>query len=233
MGDTIAVEGTTAHHILHVLRMSVGDNVIFCDGAGTDYSATIESVNPKKAHVTFNLSSPKKCLTEPPVRIVLYQALIKGDKMEFIIQKCVELGVHEIVPVMTNHCVVRIKDAAKKAARYQQIAESAAGQSMRGIVPRVSPAIEFENALAQMNSDGQTLVAHEREQKLALVSALTSADAINIWIGPEGGFTAQEIAALKDRGAIAISLGPRILRAETAAIATVATVALNFGVVAK
>jgi len=213
--------------------MTVGDSVVFCDGAETDYTATIDSANFKKTQITFKLTNPQKCLTEPPVRIVLYQALTKGDKIELIIQKCVELGVYEIVPVMTSHCVVRVRDAAKKAARYHQVAESAAGQSMRGIVPRVSPAITFENALAQMNSNGQTLVAHEREQELTLVSALTFASVINIWVGPEGGFTAQEVAALKDRGAVAVSLGPRILRAETAAIATVATVAINFGAVAK
>ena len=233
VGDTIAVEGTIAHHVLHVLRMAAGDSVVFCDGAETDYTATIKSSNPKKTQVIFKLTNPQKCLTELPRRIVLHQALTKGDKMELIMQKCVELGVHEIVPVMTSHCVVRIKDAAKKAVRYQQIVESAAGQSMRGIVPRVSPAITFENALNQVDSNGQTLVAHEREQELSLVSALTTANAIDIWVGPEGGFTDQEIVALKNRGAVTVSLGPRILRAETAAIAAVATVALNLGVVAN
>jgi len=227
VGDTVTIEGATAHHILNVLRIAVGDSVVLCDGAETDYTATIESAVPKKSQVTFKLTNPQKCLTELPIRIVLYQALTKGDKIELIIQKCVELGVHEIIPVMTTRCVVRVKDAAKKVARYQQIAESAAGQSMRGIVPRVGPAITFESAIAQMNSSGQTLVAHEQERKMGLVSVLAPASSINIWVGPEGGFTAQEIAALKDRGAVTISLGPRILRAETAAIATVATVALN------
>jgi len=226
-GDTVTVEGTTAHHLLHVLRMAAGDSVTLCDGAGTDYTATIEAT--KKVQITFKLTNPQKCLTELPVRIVLYQALPKGDKMELIIQKCVELGVGEIVPVMTTNCIARIKDVEKKAARYQLVAESAAGQSMRGIVPRVSPAIVFENAVAQIDGSGQTLVTHELEQELSLVNALAPTDTINIWVGPEGGFTTQEIVTLKRHGAVAVSLGPRILRAETAAIAAVAIASLKWG----
>ena len=222
VGDRITIEGTTAHHLLHVLRMGIGDSATLCDGAATDYAATIETV--KKSQVTFALGNPQPCITEPQVQIVLYQSLPKGDKLEIIIQKCVELGVHKIVPVMTAHCVARIKDTAKKSARYQAIAESAAGQSMRGTVPRVCEAVTFEDAVSQVGKGGLTLVAHEQEQNNMLTAALSPAKIINIWIGPEGGFAQEEIAALQNHGAITVSLGPRILRTETAAIAAVAVI---------
>ena len=222
VGDTITIEGQAAHHMMHVLRMAPGDRVTLCDGAETDYTATIETI--KKTQITFALSDKRPCLTEPAARIVLYQSMPKGDKMELIIQKCVELGVHKVIPVMASHCVVRIKDTAKKVDRYQLIAESAAGQSMRGIVPQVSRAVPFEDAVNQMDNSGQTLVAHEQEDERTLVDALAPANVINIWIGPEGGFTNQEISLLKSHGATAVSLGQRILRTETAAIAAIALV---------
>jgi len=221
-GDTVTIDGSTAHHILHVLRKTTGDNVTLCDSAGTDYTATINAT--KKAQITFALVDARPCKTEPSTHIVLYQSLPKGDKMELIIQKCVELGVYKVVPVMASNCVARIKDSVKKAERYQAIAESAAGQSMRGIVPLVSPPMTLEEAAKQMDTGGQTLVAHEQEQCLSLVDALTPAKTINIWIGPEGGFTTQEISTLKAHGATPVSLGPRILRTETAAIASVSLI---------
>jgi len=217
----VVIEGQAAHHLLHVLRVKVGDCVILCDGMCTDYHAVIESI--KKLQVKFLLESSVPVSTESPVFVRLHQALLKGDKIEMIIQKCVELGVSEIIPVSTCRTVSKLKDAIKKANRFQAIAESAAGQSMRGIIPHVREAVKFEDAVKNISPCCQTLVAHEAETTRGL-SSVSVAKTINIWIGPEGGFSNEEIVALQARGALTITLGPRILRAETAAIAMVAQV---------
>ena len=144
--------------------------------------------------------------------------------MDIIIQKCVELGVLSIVPVITARSVVRKKETEKKASRYQRIAESAAGQSMRGIIPKINEAILFKDALKRLNKSYLTLIAYEEEKNRSLKSTLTQNRSINIWIGPEGGFTCDEIFTLTSQGAITITLGKRILRTETAAISMLAQV---------
>ena len=222
--ETITLSGETAHHLLHVLRMSPGEALILCDGAETDYAVTIEQTG-KKPEILCKINSHYPSLSEPHTKIVLYQGLPKADKLDLIIQKCVELGVSKIIPVATSRSVVRIK-GDKKTARYQRIAESAAGQSMRGIIPTVDDAISFEAAVKQLDKTHLTLVAYEAEKTCTLKQALKLCKSknINIWIGPEGGFAGEEISALTNHGAIPITLGKRILRTETAAIATVAQI---------
>ncbi|MCL1788501.1 MAG: 16S rRNA (uracil(1498)-N(3))-methyltransferase [Defluviitaleaceae bacterium] len=221
-GSTVTLDGETAHHLLHVLRMTPGESLTLCDGAKTDCAALITEAYPKKPQVVCEITSSSPALTEPKTKITLYQGLPKGDKLEWIIQKCVELGVHRIVPVATSRSVARIKNDAKKALRHQRIAQSAAEQSMRGIIPKVSEAMTFDGALAQMDASACTLVPYEGEQTTTLKAALPQAQNINLWIGPEGGFSQEEIQALTEAGAVAVTLGPRILRTETAAIAAVA-----------
>ena len=196
-----------------------------------DYTAIMPPVaKPNKAGLVFEITSSAPCGTEPSANICLYQALPKGDKLELIIQKCVELGVSKIIPIMTERCVTRLSksDISKKATRYQRIAESAAGQSMRGKIPEVSPACLFVEALSSAKHP-LALVAHEQERTTSLKSALvqwshTPVKNISIWIGPEGGFTSGEISTLGEAGAVAVSLGPRVLRTETAAISAVAQI---------
>jgi len=217
------VSDETSYHLLHVLRMKPGTQVVLSDGLGTDYLAEL------CANTAFAIKSTSPCLTEPVTHITLYQALLKGDKMDLVIQKCVELGVFEIRPVQTERSVSRIKgkdsDAAKKTTRYQKISESAAGQSNRGRIPVIHPPVNFDAAVKSQMS-GLTLLAYEREQSLTLKSALTDnpPSHINIWIGPEGGFSDDEASALLGAGAIPVTLGRRILRAETAAISAVAQI---------
>ena len=228
-GSRIHISGETAHHLLHVLRMKPGDEVVLCDGLGTDYHGALAETTPT---VIFDIRETSTCDTEPSVNITLFQSLPKGDKMDFIIQKCVELGVSSIQPVHTERCVARIKDkdAPKKIARFQKIAESAAGQSMRGIIPVVHPPLSFKAAIdsisnATTKQDSLTLVAYEKEHFLALKSAVVNNPInINLWIGSEGGFSDNEITALCNIGATPITLGRRILRTETAAIATIAQI---------
>jgi len=225
-GDTITLDCDTAHHLIHVLRVAPGELIVLCDGAETDYFAKIELVNSKKTFVVCKITEHVPCLTEPETRVTLYQGLPKGDKLDIIIQKCVELGIAGIVPVETARSVVRIKKEAKKTVRHQRIAMSAASQSMRGIIPTVGNAVTLKDALLHQNSAHLTLVAYEEETR-SLKSALkehASPSHINIWVGPEGGFEKEEIVALTSQGAIPVSLGKRILRTETAAISMLAQV---------
>ena len=225
-GDTVVLDGDTAHHLLHVLRMAPGEKLILCDGAETDYAAVIEEAHPKKPQVICTVKQSAPACTEPQIKITLYQGLPKGDKLELIIQKCVELGIYKIVPVATTRSIPRTKADTKKALRYQRIAASAAGQSMRGIVPEVCETVTFANAAANMDCSHLTLVAYEAENEQTLKAVLSHNQNkhINIWIGPEGGFTPEEVLALAEKGANIVTLGRRILRTETAAIAATAQI---------
>jgi len=224
----ITLQGDTAHHLLHVLRIAVGDEIILCNGANVDYYTVVtELPKSKLPTVKLEMRAAARSRTESHTEVTLYQSLPKGDKLDTIIQKCVELGVFEIVPVETERSVVRIKDAQKKSSRYQRIAESAAGQSMRGIIPTVRTAVSFAEAVAELDTNALTLVAHEQEKTRILKEAIMPRrrpETINLWIGPEGGFTPEEIAALQEAQAVTVSLGTRTLRTETAAIAMLAQV---------
>ena len=211
------ITGETAHHLANVLRMKIGEKILLCNGASTDYLAVIDSIN--KHEVAFSILDSYPSNTEPPVFITLYQGLPKSDKLETIVQKSVELGVSKIVPVMTSRSIPKIKDSIKKTARLQKIAQSAAEQSNRGIIPVVCDAISFSSADKTKN----VIVAYENENQRSFKSAITPGTKnLDIWIGPEGGFTQEEIATLVAQGGTTVSLGPRILRTETAAIASIA-----------
>jgi len=241
-GQTFRLEGDVAHHLKHVLRVRTGEKVILCDGKSTDYHCVIESLDP----LTLVIEHHQESKTELPCKITLYQGMPKADKLEWIIQKSVELGVHAIVPVYTEHCVVRSKPSGQaqgkqdtKLLRYQKISEAAAGQSMRGIIPKIHSPMSwkeaFEMATTNRAVDGLMLAAHEKEQiqTLKTITAHISASQslkepmeIGLWIGPEGGFSEKEIEAMEASSFKLVSLGPRILRAETAAIAAVAQIAM-------
>jgi len=215
----ILLTDETAHHIINVMRHSIGDRITLCNGQELDHLVEITDI--KKATITCQTISISPTLTESDTKTTLYQALPKGDKLELIIQKCVELGVCRIVPVITSRSIVR-KQNEKTTLRHKRIAESAASQSMRGIIPLIDTAINFDAATATMEKDQtKTIVAYEKEDKTTLKTALadTKVKNYNLWIGPEGGFTENEIEALISHGATPVTLGPRTLRTETAAIA--------------
>ena len=218
----VILTGETAHHLVNVMRISPGDTLTLCDGKCTDY--IIEVTGVQKQAVTCKIAQEIPCHNEPTTKITLYQAMPKGEKLEMIIQKCVELGVTKIVPIITSRSIVRKMDE-KKTARFQRIAESAACQSMRGMIPRVDTAIPFLDALGKLPPESLNLVAYEGENKLGLKSLLMQnmgAKSLNIFIGPEGGWAKEEITILQGAGVTPITLGKTILRTETAAIATVA-----------
>ncbi|MCL2603623.1 MAG: 16S rRNA (uracil(1498)-N(3))-methyltransferase [Defluviitaleaceae bacterium] len=234
----VALRNDTAHHLIHALRMKAGAEVTLCDGKGMDWRGVLRETDVKRGICRFDLSDPTPCRTELPVSVTLYQALPKGDKMELIIQKCVELGVHKIVPLYTAHSLIR--SAEKKTARYQRVAESAAEQSMRGIVPKVAPPSAFTQAVTERDKQSRMLAAlspgeivnfgticsEVRPSALHDIYCDAPSAYIDLWVGPEGGFSSEEITALFSAGAVPISLGPRVLRTETAAFTALAQINL-------
>jgi len=224
-GDAVIITGSTAHHMLHVLRLRPGQELTLCDGQLTNYCAKLVSVTDKPATLTFSLLSSSRSNAEPTIPVTLYQGLPKSDKMDWIIEKCIEAGVNKIVPVCTARAVAKVKDITKKTERFTRIAESAASQSMRGIIPEVTQPKSFAQALGEINN-GLCLAAYENEQSRTLKTALhnLTPGPVSVWVGPEGGFEDSEIHALEEKGAATITLGPRILRTETAGLVAISQI---------
>ena len=216
------ITGENARHISRSLRMKCGEELTICDSRGVRHDCVIESIDSDS--VTVRVVSSKRCENEPDRKVTLYQALTKREKMEWIIQKAVELGVTEIVPVMTARCVSRPDDKSmkKKLERWNKIALQAAMQSRRGIVPKVSALITFGEAAKQ---SGKTAVVCYELGGCPLGEApqLSGGD-ISLFIGSEGGFEQSEVNLLLANGGTAVTLGSRILRAETAPLAALSVI---------
>ena len=220
--QTATITGDDAHHISRVLRMKAGDALSLCDGAGYEYDATISSISPDA--ITCALGDRRESAAESPVHVTLFQCLPKTGKMELIVQKCTEIGVFSIVPVVSARCVVvPNKDFEKKRERYNRVALEAAKQSRRAMVPEVLPLVELKKI--DPGAFDLFLIAYEDESGRTLKQALRAADApksIALVIGPEGGLEDSEVSRLTEAGAVSVSLGKRILRTETAGMAMLA-----------
>lgn len=220
--DFIIITGPDVNHISNVLRMKRGEQVRVSDGTGTDYLCEIGELEPEE--VSLRVIRAQEGETELPGRIVLFQGLPKSDKLELIIQKAVELGAHEIVPVAMKRSVVKVEPKKEdvKKKRWNAISESAAKQSKRLLIPQVSAAISWKEALKQMGQMDICLVPYELAEGMEgtrkAVSRIQPGMSIGIVIGPEGGFAEEEIAGVLEQGACVISLGKRILRTETAGL---------------
>ena len=229
--NNIVITGSDVNHIKNVLRLEKGDWIIACDGNGRDYVSRIGEISSDS--VVLNVEKEQSSDTELDCRIVLFQGLPKKDKMEFIIQKAVELGVYKIVPVSMKNCVVKLdeKKAAKKVERWQAIAESAAKQSKRTIIPLIDKPVSYKLALEKAGKLDVTLVPYENERGMAatrqIMGQIKKGQSIGIVIGPEGGFAPEEIKLADDNDMHRISLGRRILRTETAGLATLAMLVFN------
>ena len=209
---------------LTVLRHKTGDKITVCNGLGMDYECIIHAIS--KSTAVLNILHKSKCDSEPDFKITLFQAMPKSDKMELIIQKSVELGVYEIVPVITQNTVVRIKDNIHtKTERFLKISEAAAKQCNRGILPNISKPVDFDTAVMMLSKKEASFIAYENaklDNKINLTK--TKGNEIGIFIGPEGGFTKEEVEKCIENGIKSISLGKRILRTETAGIAALAVI---------
>lgn len=215
-GDQVTLTGEDALHISRSLRMREGDVITLSDGQGTDYEAELVETG---SEVVAHILSRRPCISEPRTKITLFQAMPKGDKMEFIVQKATELGVHVIQPILTSYCVSRpdAKSMKKKLERYQKIAKEAAGQSGRGIIPQIMPLLPLSKAVEQLPA--KTIFFYEKGG-IRLPSIVTPQDTeIGVIVGSEGGFSPEEAELLAEKGAFTATLGARILRCETAPIA--------------
>ncbi|MDL2248323.1 16S rRNA (uracil(1498)-N(3))-methyltransferase [Tyzzerella sp. OttesenSCG-928-J15] len=221
-GGNVQLCAEDINHISNVLRLKQGEEIIVCDGQKNDYLCRIKEISKK--HIEVETLSVLKNESEPKCQITLFQGLPKADKMELIIQKCVELGIYKIVPVETERSIVKIKDGGeKKTARWQGISLSAAKQCGRGIVPEIGGITTFKDALKQMAAFPFAFMPYELQQGNSLGSAVESikdkASEIAIFIGPEGGISDEEAQLCKDANIVPVTLGKRILRTETAGFA--------------
>lgn len=220
--DSIRITGPDVNHMKNVLRMGAGEEVLISNGVDKDYLCEIVSVT--SSEVIARILSVDEAGKELPAKIYLFQGLPKSDKMEFIIQKAVELGVYQIVPVETRRTVVKLdkKKEESKLRRWSAVSESAAKQSGRLIVPEVAGVMTFEKALALSKEFDMTVIPFEHakgmEETRQILSAIKPGMNAGIFIGPEGGFEDSEIELAKSFGARPITLGKRILRTETAGL---------------
>lgn len=233
LGERVLITGEDARHMALALRMKCGEQVTVCDNNDRDYQCVITAIHPEQ--VELKVLTTQASAGEPWVKITLYQALPKGDKLEQIVQKAVELGVCRIVPVLTHRCVSRPDDKSmqKKLLRYQKIAQQAAKQCGRGRIPAIEPLIDFKTAVLQMKQVSLPLFFYENAQtplKQILRERLTPAlPDLAILVGSEGGFEPSEAAFAQEHGLLPLSLGKRILRCETAPLAALAAILYEAG----
>lgn len=226
-GGKITIMGADVNHIRNVLRMKPGEELSVSNGTDNrEYRCEIETM--QEEYILCTLRFVKEEGTELPSRIFLFQGLPKGDKMELIIQKAVELGVYEIIPVASKRAVVKLDDKKAKAkiVRWQGIAEAAAKQCKRGIVPVVSNVMTMREAVAYAAAAHVRLIPYELAEDMGqtrqLIGELKEQQSVAVFIGPEGGFDESEITLAKEAGIIPITLGRRILRTETAGLTILA-----------
>lgn len=222
------LRGEHLRHIGFSLRMRPGEQLTVCS-CGTDYACEIEEITSDA--VRLRILSRESCCAEPTVQVTLFQALPKADKLEQIIQKSVELGVTEIVPVLTRRCISRMSagEFQKKLPRYQKIAQAAAQQSGRGIIPPVAPLHTLEQAAERMKALEVPVVLYESEGGCSFSEIRGDAKSYGLCIGSEGGFDPQEIAFLQEAGVQAVWLGKRILRCETAPLTALSVLMFRTG----
>lgn len=216
--NNITLTGSDAVHVGRSLRMKPGEPLTVCCG-GIDYNCEISEITSDTVYLS--LKEKVVCAAEPNIEVTLFQAVPKMDKLEYIIQKSVELGVSRIVPMLTRRCVSRPdeRDFAKKLARLNKIAAEAAKQSGRGIIPQVTPIVSYKKALEMMKELDRNVLLYEEEGGVSFGEVdLTGAKTVGLVIGSEGGFDREEAEACTVVGATQVWLGKRILRCETAPI---------------
>ena len=228
-GGHIVLTGENAAHITKSLRMRTGETLTLSDANGIDCEGKIESFS--EGSVTVEILATRQNVSEPSVAVTLYQALPKVGKFETIVQKSVELGVSRIVPILTSRCVSRPeeKPMQKKLERYNKVALEAAKQSGRGIIPAIEPLRNYEQVLKELPVyDAAVLFYEEGGERLDRILP-AAAKKIALIIGSEGGFSKREVEAAAQSGAVIATLGPRILRCETAPVAALSILMYQTG----
>jgi 16S rRNA (uracil1498-N3)-methyltransferase len=231
--EVVSITGPLVHRLRNVLRIRPDDHVVLLDNSGWEHEVEVLKVTSQRleARVVHKSVAP----SEPRTKITLYQALLKLDKFEWVLQKNTELGIVGFVPMITERCIIgSLEDISKtKTERWWRILMEAAEQSGRGRLPTLRPAVMFSTACEDAARGGLTLIPWEEEKERSLRSVLQSTEpppfSINLFVGPEGGFSAEEVDQAQRYGALPITLGPRILRAETAGLVGAAAILHHLG----
>ena len=237
--NTVKIKNADVHHMRKVLRLTVGDKVSISDGSGNRYTAVICKLNPESVILEI-LSTDTADMDQGGLPVTLVQGVAKGSKMEWIIQKMTEMGIDAVKPVMTEFTVVRFvarSDAKKKRDRWQKIAEEASKQSKRTSIPVVHTPESFKDFMLSDKDTDKTLrlLAHEKTSGRKLSdylqpNNLEKYQQIEIWVGPEGGFSKAEVDLARQSGVSLVGLGPRILRTETAGLVLLSIILYEMGV---
>ncbi len=229
--DIITIKGTDVNHIKNVLRMKQGEEIVICNGHAKDCYCIINEVSDHE--IIAKIQSEQDTEAELKTKITLFQGLPKKDKMELIIQKAVELGVYEIVPVMTKRVIVKLEDKKKeekKLERWQAIAEGAAKQSGRGIIPKILGVHTYKEAMKKASEMSLGMIPYENANGMndtrEIMNNLKDKKDIAVFIGPEGGFEESEIEFAKENHIVPLTLGRRILRTETAGLSVLSMMVL-------
>lgn len=229
--DKIKILGKDVKHIRDVLRLRINDNIVL-SSQGINYFCSIEEI--LKGEIVAKILEQKEGNNESSVEIILYQGLAKGNKMDLIIQKGTEIGIKDFYPIVTNRSVVKIKDINKeetKLDRWNLISEEAAKQSKRDYIPKIQRVLSFDNMIELLKGEKNIIVPYEDEEALTIGKSLESINdkKIHLVIGPEGGFEKEEIDKLKEVGGKIVTLGPRILRTETAGFVAATIILYELG----
>lgn len=229
--DTAVILGKDAIHISKVLRVKPGEKLTVCDCIGNDYFC--EVIEARQSSVTLKIIERKPSLSEPSVAVTLFQGLPKGDKMDFIVQKSVELGVVQITPVLTMRSVSKpdTKTLLKKTERWNRIAAEAAKQSGRSILPKVQPAVDFKTAVKLLAQNDKSAILYEQNGGTmgSLLANCKNVRTFGIFVGPEGGFDETEVSFAYENGIMSVGMGPRILRTETAPLCALSVIMYSTG----
>lgn len=224
------IRGDDHKHLSRVLRLKEQDEILINDLKGQDYLGRIETIDKNETKVELREKVPES--NESSLKLTLFQGLPKAGKMDLIVQKCTELGVQRIVPVVTERVVVKNSSEFKKLDRLKRICLEAAKQSKRSVLPEITEPMSFAELLMEMKKLDVFVVPYENQEEygfLTLKKELANIRSMGIFVGPEGGFTEKEIDLLKDKGAKILTLGNRILRTETAGFTAVAMAQLLYG----
>lgn len=223
----MSITGEQVHQIREVLRLTSGDMIVALNNTGIEYQIELRDIT--KAKIVGKVIKHGICPNEPEIKITLYQALLKGDKFEWVLQKCTEVGVTRFVPIICERCVAS-NPSESRIERWKKIIIESAEQSKRGIIPDLGSIMNVKQVSEEVN--GFSIMPWEQENCMGIKAQLTNIGTVhnlNIFIGPEGGFSTDEVEYARDRGIVPVSLGNRIFRAETAGLVAVASVMYDWG----
>jgi 16S rRNA (uracil1498-N3)-methyltransferase len=231
-GEQVRLTREQSHQVSRVLRLRAGDAIVVLDDSGTEYDVTLTEVRP--AQTLGRVTGRRPAPGEPTVEVTLLQSLLAREKFEWVLQKATEVGVTRFVPVLTERSLARTREIEDhKLDRWRRILKEAAEQSQRGRIPRLDPLVTFDDALTLLTDFDHVLIAVASGEGVGLRQALhgwsAERGAIGLMIGPEGGFTDGEVARAREKGVVAVGLGPRVLRTETAAVVAAALVLYELG----